>query len=410
MKKPPFLRSIRPANLLSFGWQTPDIQLRPLNILIGSNGSGKSNFIEILGLLRELPSEDPWSVITNSGGIDEWIWKGGGAKPLHPVSASISATLSSQFGDSTLDYKLVLRKSGTSLSVAEEYLGNTAPFSGHIKPYIYFHNRLGKARINAKALEDDENDLPPDRLRELKKDELDDHLSVFSQRKDPFQYPELTNIGKQFARISLYRDWTFGIASDPREPEPVGQRSDYLEEDASNLGHVLNALRAHPDFSVVERMKEQLKRFYAAANDIETLLVGNYIQLRIRESNGISTPASRLSDGTLRWLALVTVLLNPDPPPLICIEEPELGLHPDIIPTLAELLRDASTRTQLIVTTHSHSLVDAFTDEPESICVCQKPQGSTEIERLDQKQLAEWLESYSLGTLWAKGEIGGNRW
>jgi predicted ATPase len=95
---------------------------------------------------------------------------------------------------------------------------------------------------------------------------------------------------------------------------------------------------------------------------------------------------------------------------VICIDEPDLGLHPDIIPTLADLLRDASTRTQLILTTHSQSLVSEFSDDPESVCICEKIEGATKIRRLDKERLAVWLEDYSLGHLWASGEIGGNRW
>jgi predicted ATPase len=125
---------------------------------------------------------------------------------------------------------------------------------------------------------------------------------------------------------------------------------------------------------------------------------------------GSRTPATRLSDGTLRWLMLLIVLLDPAPPPVICIEEPELGLHPDMIPTLADLLREASTRTQLIITTHSQSLVECFSDDPESVCVCEKADGATRIRRLDGERLKVWLQDYSLGQLWASGQIGGNRW
>jgi predicted ATPase len=93
-----------------------------------------------------------------------------------------------------------------------------------------------------------------------------------------------------------------------------------------------------------------------------------------------------------------------------CIDEPELGLHPDMIPTLADLLRDASTRTQLIITTHSDALLDAFTDTPDVVCVCEKVEGSTVIRRLDAERLKVWRDEYSLGKLWMSGEIGGNRW
>ena len=123
------------------------------------------------------------------------------------------------------------------------------------------------------------------------------------------------------------------------------------------------------------------------------------------------TPSNRLSDGTLKFLCLLAVLLNPQPPPLICIEEPELGLHPDALSLVAEALAEASERTQLIVTTHSPALVDAFSGRPEAVVVCERvSHGASELRRLSRKQLDIWLERYSLGELWRKGEIGGNRW
>jgi predicted ATPase len=107
---------------------------------------------------------------------------------------------------------------------------------------------------------------------------------------------------------------------------------------------------------------------------------------------------------------LLAIFCDPTPPPLICIEEPELGLHPDILPKLADLLVAASERTQLIVTTHSDILVDAMTDRPEAVVVCEKHDGRTKMKRLDKKDLAVWLEKYRLGELWTRGMLGGNRW
>ena len=121
-------------------------------------------------------------------------------------------------------------------------------------------------------------------------------------------------------------------------------------------------------------------------------------------------PATRLSDGTLRYLGLLAILCHPKPPPLVCIEEPELGLHPDILPGLADLLLEASERCQLIVTTHSDTLVAALTYTPESVVVCEKEKGQTRMKRLDKVELSRWLEKYRLGELWSSGELGGNRW
>ena len=129
----------------------------------------------------------------------------------------------------------------------------------------------------------------------------------------------------------------------------------------------------------------------------------------LQEGNKI-VPAIRLSDGTLRYLCLLAILCHPNPPPLVCLEEPELGLHPDILPGLADLLREASERCQLIVTTHSDTLVDALTDTPESVVVCEKENGQTTLRRLEKDRLSGRLEDYRLGEYWASGGIGGNRW
>jgi len=119
----------------------------------------------------------------------------------------------------------------------------------------------------------------------------------------------------------------------------------------------------------------------------------------------------RMSDGTLKFLCLLAALFDPKPPPLICIEEPELGLHPDALQLVTEALVEASESVQLIITTHSDALVDALSDRPESVLVCERDfDNSTQFRRLDTDRLREWLEHYTLGQLWRKGEIGGGRW
>ena len=106
-------------------------------------------------------------------------------------------------------------------------------------------------------------------------------------------------------------------------------------------------------------------------------------------------------------MAILALLLSPKPPPLICIEEPELGLHPDAVSLLAELLVEASSRTQLIVTTHSDTLVSGLTDHADSVLVCEYL-GGTQLERVDPEKLKHWLDRYRLGDIWRIGELGGN--
>jgi predicted ATPase len=191
-----------------------------------------------------------------------------------------------------------------------------------------------------------------------------------------------------------------------RLPCSAHARSEFLEEGAENLPLVLSQLHGAQRTTFLTA----LNKLFDGIVDVQCPVTGGTVSLFLEEAGGRSIPASRLSDGTLRYLSLLAILLHPDPPPLICIEEPELGLHPDLLPTLADLLVEASGRVQLVVTTHSDVLVDELTDRPESVVVCEKHDGKTEMRRLDKADLEKWLEDYRLGDLWTSGELGGNRW
>jgi predicted ATPase len=156
---------------------------------------------------------------------------------------------------------------------------------------------------------------------------------------------------------------------------------------------------------------EYFQQFYEGIEDITTRVQGGAIEVFVHE-RGLdeAISASRLSDGTLHYLCLLVILLHPEPPPLICIEEPELGLHPDILPKIADLLIEASKRTQLIVTTHSETLVSRLSEIPEAVVICERNDQGTHLRRLKPDKLRAWLDKYMLGELWRMGEIGGNRW
>lgn len=194
-----------------------------------------------------------------------------------------------------------------------------------------------------------------------------------------------------------------------RRPQPVDLPNDFLAEDASNLGLVLNLLERTGDTK--DNLNAHLARFYEQYKDFSISVEGGTVQVFLRERDLRGwIPASRLSDGTLHFLCLATTLCHPSPPPLLCIEEPETELHPDILPVVAEMLIEASERTQIIVTTHSDILVDALSHVPETVFVCEKESNSTTVRRLDQAELRIWLEKYTLGDLWRSGQLGGNRW
>lgn len=385
-----FLRRITLQNLLSFGPGETGVNLGPLNVLIGPNGSGKSNLITLVGLLRAAP-RDLAAPIQESGGIGEWLHKGASRARKGSMSVAVD------YFPGPLRYHLTVEKRGGRLAVGDEFVEDDQPEDGQDRPHRYFGYLRGMAIARGKD----------GTRRRFRRSELDSEQSILSQRKDPESFPEITHLGGEFDQIRVYREWSFGRQAPVRLPQPSDLPNQTLAEDTSNLGLVLNRLRRTP--AAKKRLLEAARKLYDGVTDFDVIVEGGTVQVMLEEK-GITVPATRLSDGTLRYLCLLAILCHDSPPPLVCIEEPELGLHPDIMPTLAALLREASTRCQLIVTTHSDVLVDALTEEPESVVVCEKDGGRTQLRRLNRRDLAQWLARYSLGELWMKGELGGSRW
>jgi len=391
------LHSLKLNNLLSYGPDAEVIALRPLNVIIGPNGSGKSNLLEGLALLQATPSELTLP-IREGGGIQNWLWKGNGKKtPL----AALEAIVENPYNPALpLRYRVAFTEINRRLQITDERIENAKPDNGQTPSTFYYGYEKNLPILNVFGAQGAQK-------RYLKREDVDPERSILAQRKDPEQYPEITYLGETFGKIRFYREWSFGRFTPSRLAQKPDLPNDFLEEDGRNLGLVLNRLRREPE--VRAKLVEALQRLYAEIDDFDVHIEGGTVQVFLYEGR-FSIPATRLSDGTLRYLCLLAILCHPTPPPLVCIEEPELGLHPDILPTIAELLLEASQRTQLIVTTHSSILIDALTSTPETVLVCEKHDGSTTMRRLDEASLSLWLQKYSLGQLWRQGELGGNRW
>ena len=385
------INHLKVSGLLSFGPEGIDLPLNNLNLLIGPNGSGKSNLLEALALLKAAPTNLP-EPVKEMGGVREWLWKGNPA----PKEAHLEAIVERMEDRPSLRHGLSISDHGGRFEVVDEWVENEKPYQGKPAPLFFYRFQRGNPLLkDVRAKE-----------RSLKRENVKPEQSILSQVRDPERYPALFELQEQYEKIRLYRNWNFGPGAPLRREQSTHGRSDFLSDGGDNLALVLSKIRNR----IKPQLLDSLSKLYEGVEDINLSIDGGNVLLFLVEKGGREIPATRLSDGTLRYLCLLAILLHPEPPPLVAIEEPELGLHPDLIPHVAELLRQASERTQLVVTTHSRVLVDAFTDEPAIVVVCGKENGESRFERLDAERLSAWLAQYSLGDLWSMGELGGNRW
>ena len=390
-----YIQRLRMPGLLSFPPEMDFLDLQSLNVLIGPNASGKSNFIEVLELLRATPS-DFATAIRDGGGAGEWLWKG--SDPTQP--AEIDVVL--EKGTPThrpLRYRLGFTDVKGRVEVVDEAIEELDPEPGKPDVFFYYRFQKGHPAINVR------NRKGVTTTRRLQRESLYPDQSVLAQRKDPDLYPEVTWVGRSFGAIQTFREWTFGRYVQLRRPQPADLPDDRLLPDSRNLALVLNQI----EHTGGVRFDALLRRFFPRFARMSTRVSGGTVQFYLHESGFTAPiPATRLSDGTIRFVALLATLLSPSPPPLVCIEEPELGLHPDAVALLADLLVEGSMRTQLVVTTHSDALVSALTNQPDAIIACERPGAGTQLRRLDPEKLASWLEEYRLGDLWRMGELGAN--
>jgi predicted ATPase len=208
------------------------------------------------------------------------------------------------------------------------------------------------------------------------------------------------------ASITIYHDIRVDNGAEIRRAS-VTRNEKLIDPNGQNLISVLHTL--YTTDREFERNVDAAMRV-AFSGDYEKLVfppaADQRIQLRVRwKTLKREQSAADLSDGTLRFLFLLTVLASPDPPPVMAIDEPETGLHPAMLPIIAEYAVEAATRAQVILTTHSPQLLDAFTDKNPTTTVTKWVDGETVLRNLGGDDLAYWLKEYTLGTLFKSGEL-----
>ncbi len=341
-----------------------EFELHNINILIGPNGAGKSNFIGAFKMLNNIVEQN----------LQVYVGKSGGAERLLHFGSKETPSISMQLWFGANGYSFELAHTDEDSFIFKDEA-------------VYFLDRR--------------NDIPWDDLGDR------GHKESLFRRKAKEE-------GKTYKHVQdaleSWRIYHFHDTSDTAKMKKTAALDDnsVFRHDASNLAAFLYYLEnKHAEHfqNIVDTIR-LVAPFFDRFNLKPSKLDDKMIQLAWRQKgtdayfNGAS-----LSDGTLRFICLATLLLQPNLPTTILLDEPELGLHPYAITILSELLKAAATKTQVVVSTQSVTLVNQFA--PEDIVVVEMPENETVMTRLSREKIEEWIGEYALGELWEKNIFGG---
>ena len=342
------------------------LELRAINLLIGANGSGKSNFIGVFSFLQAIRDKRLRDYVGRAGGADRLLHFG--SKRTDSLTVHVS------FNNGVTQYKI-------------ELVATDADELNPTSEVVYFWNK--------------EHERPHETSIRGYKGEaaIGDH-----SKGGVAKY-----VRSHLGRWRLYHFHDTSSSSPLKKPADLHDNS-YLRPDGANLPAFLYYLRKKQEtsYDLIRDSVELAAPFFEDFQLKPLALNENKIRLEWRHRGSDAYfDASSLSDGSLRFIALATLLLQPAKlrPSVILLDEPELGLHPYAITLLASLVKQAAVDTQIVIATQSPLLLDHF--EPEDVLVAERVNGHTEFSRLDSERLKHWLEDYSLGQLWEKNELGG---
>lgn len=340
-----------------------DFELKSLNILIGGNGAGKSNFVEFFRLISAMMKQDGLKEYV-AGNADAFLF--GGPKQTSAIGVKMA------FGQNGYEFELAPTQDGFFLINNERR---------HYFPAGSTRN-LGSGNFNPGLLSDkNHSGLRPE------------HGASW------YTYNAICS-------WKIYHFHDTSVASGMRRYHDQGH-AETLFVDAANIAPYLYGLKTdHSDIyseivSAVRLVIPFFDDFVLEPNSHENLR----LDWRQKGLKDYPMRPAQLSDGSIRFICLATALLQPNPPSIIIIDEPELGLHPEAIAILAELIESAAKQTQLIISTQSPALIDYF--QVEDIVVVNRKDGASNFERLQEENFNAWLESYSIGELWSKNVISG---
>ncbi len=378
-----------------------DFSLRPLNVFIGPNRSGKSNFLDFWDFLCAAGKQELAPAINNRGGIGSVIsWNQNQLKfDLH------FATKPPFSQENGIRYEIDVSKQKLAYSINSEYLikNPAKPAAGSS---LLLNIGSGRGLVYRQYA-----DIVESRNSQFTSTEL-----AITQIRDAAAYSTVDKLRLYLANITVHRPFNTEENAPIRDAQVIGVREaevppTRLSRYGDNLTNVLYFLHNEPKYQdyyeeylvTLQRAFPTFEKFIfpADAGQGKTILAW-----KDRTFPSRALTANLLTDGTLRFMCLLAALYDPEPPPLLCIDEPEVGLHPQLLRLLASVLQEASERMQIIISTHSSDLI-SFLENADDVVVVESEEGWSTLKRLSQQELQHWLQEYSLGELWKSGEIGG---
>jgi len=343
-----------------------DFELRDLNVFIGGNGAGKSNLIEFFRMLQAAMNDTLSEYIRSGGGIGDFLFNG------RKVTSKME--FETRFG--IRGYRFAIEPGPKDdCAITDE--------ARYYEPGDKGWWELGSSTDGKSQL--------------VKEAEGSSWEANWSKR-----------VVDAITSWKIYHFHDTSAQASMRHYEII-QDNKYLRFDASNIApYLLRLKKQHADIykEVVNSVRLVMPFFDKFLLDVESFGEKQKVNLSwLQKGSDYPMQPHLLSDGSIRFICLATALLQPNPPAAIIIDEPELGLHPLAISILAELIQDASRRTQIIVATQSPALIDYF--EVEDIIVVNREDGASTFKRLQLSDFSSWLETYSVGELWSKNVISG---
>jgi len=398
------IKEIKLINFLSFKEETLNLAQAP-TVLVGINGSGKSNVFKALRLLREGVAGVGLKLFVFDvlGGLDNIRYKSEKTadKPVQ-LQFKFDGEILKKYGadfPNDVNYMIELQKTpaNSNFYVREQIFDD--------KGYVYLEFDRGTGHLS-ELINDEINFVQEKKVKYP--DFVEPTELALSKIYDTDRYYALATIRKAISDMVIYDYFDATPQSAIRKPmlPTSGKR---LSANGSNLTQILNTVKINykQNFQgIVSKLNEVNLNF----SGIDFNFIGGNIELMLDEKNlNSSIHVSGISDGTLRYLCLLAILCNPDRGSLVCIDEPETGLHPDMIAGIGRLINEGSTQSNMIISTHSAHLLNSF--EIENIRVIEKDENNaSKIFQHTAKDFEGWYEEFNPGTMWRNGDLGGNRW